>query len=65
MLQPNHQLVVDEALELNERVCSLQNFIEHNKTFLDFDADDQMLLEEQLGYMKGYLDVLNERIARF
>ena len=65
MLQLHEQRVVNEALELNERICSLQNFIDHNKVFLDLDAEDQMLLEEQLSYMKGYLDVLHERIARF
>lgn len=64
-MQPHQQRVVDESLALQEKVNSLSNFINHNKIFLELDTDEQMLLEEQLGYMKGYLDVLNERIARF
>lgn len=61
-----HQIrVVDEATNLRNKVEALAYFINNNKIFLDLEAEDQMLLEEQLEYMKGYLDVLDERIARF
>ena len=64
-MQPHQQRVVDEASELRTKVEALTTFINTNKIFLDLEMTEQMLLEEQLEYMKGYLDVLNDRIARF
>lgn len=64
-MQEHQQRVVDEASELRTKVEALTTFINTNKIFLDLEMTEQMLLEEQLEYMKGYLDVLNDRIARF
>lgn len=58
------QRVVDEAGELRERLDKLNKFMDSggHKLLPDADAD---LLVRQRTHMTLYLEVLDERIARF
>lgn len=63
-MQPHQQRVVDEKLELDTRIESLEKFTT-GKIFLDLveEEKDRMIL--QLKLMKQLSEVLGERIANF
>lgn len=51
--------LVDEQIELKERISKLNKFLEENKDHEDFD-----ILTRQLAVMKEYLKILEERIEK-
>lgn len=51
--------LVDEQIELKERISKLNKFLEENKDHEDFD-----ILTRQLSAMKEYLKALEERIEK-
>lgn len=65
-LQPYQQRVVDERNELFAKREALQNFMK-NENFETIvpEPTDRSLLEEQGKAMNWYLEILNNRIARF
>lgn len=63
-MQPHQQRVVDEKNELETKCAALGNFI-GGAIFNSLSDGERQLLSEQLGWMKGYLSVLNQRIDGF
>lgn len=63
-LQPHQQRVVDEKLELDEKIMKLANF-KQIETFAKLPQEDRDLLHWQLVAMEEYSDLLGKRIARF
>ncbi len=63
-LQPHEQRVVDERLELIEKITKLHAFFKTD-IFENLQEEDQNLLEEQVQLMMNYSDVLLKRINRF
>lgn len=51
--------LVDEQIELKERISKLTKFLDENKDHEDFD-----ILTRQLTAMKEYLKILEERIEK-
>lgn len=65
-LQPYQQRVVDERNELFTKKESLKAFLgSENFDTIITDPVDRTLLEEQRKAMKWYLEILDNRIARF
>ena len=64
-LQPHEQRVVDENLELVDKIEKLATFIESNELFQTLDIVDQHLLVNQLYIMNRYSDILVARIGAF
>lgn len=63
-LQPHEQRVLDEQLELCEKIIKLADFLE--KPQPKFINDEQwFLLNTQLGAMALYRDILAQRIKAF
>lgn len=58
------QRVVEEEAELRKKFDRLETFIA-GEAFGKLPQEDQWLLQEQRGYMSGYLSVLLRRIDRF
>lgn len=63
-MQDYQQRVVQEEKALRERFDKLEDFI-GGGLFSTLPKEDQVLLQEQRGYMSGYLSVLQRRIDRF
>lgn len=53
----------EEARELSARIVKAKGFMNSNE-FPQVNVEDRMLLENQVGYMRRYLDILSERIER-
>ena len=62
-VQPHQQRVVQERLELKDRLDKLLAFIDSNPTFKTLDAAEQGRLTRQNNAMVEYLHCLEERIA--
>ncbi|PAJ94418.1 crAss001_48 related protein [Burkholderia ubonensis] len=58
------QRVIDEREQLAERLVSLERFVASQK-FMELHRCDRFLLSAQLGAMKQYEQLLQERIWRF
>lgn len=63
-MQPYQKRILDEAKDLGVR---LEKLIEFNRsdTFKELPEADRVLLLSQRDFMRGYLNTLNQRIARF
>jgi len=64
-MQPHQQRVVDEKTELDDKLTKLMSFIDGNPVYAELPEDEQKRLKEQAIFMRGYSDVLAERIAAF
>ena len=64
MLKPHEQRVVDEKIELKDKVLKLEDFLLKGKPSF-IDEHNWNLLERQLKVMVTYLDILEERISLF
>lgn len=65
MTQPLHQLrALDEEQELSVRVQRLTVFLK-SELAMAVPTEELKLMARQLGYMKQYLEVLQERIKAF
>lgn len=64
-MQEHQQRVVDEESALSEKLTALNKFINENDIFKTLDEAEKVRLKAQAGYMKGYLDILGQRIAAF
>lgn len=54
--------LIQEQLDLNEKVEKLRLFIDGNEVFKTLSEEHQYLLKKQLYYMGGYNGVLMKRI---
>ena len=63
-MAPHQERVIEEEKQLADKTAKLEAFI-FGKTFMDVDVFEQTRLRNQLGYMRGYLRVLRERIEAF
>lgn len=61
---PHQQRVVDEKIELDEKIEKIEAFLS-NPIFLNLETLDQDALKNQLNYMRGYSSTLHFRIKRF
>lgn len=68
-LPPHQQRVVDENIELNDRLLKLQAFIgaegKNDSIFDKLDVDEQSRLRKQHDFMLNYSAILIARIAAF
>ena len=63
-MKPHQQRVVDEKTSLDEKISKLISFMESDaSSVLSLSEEDD--LEEQLGYMEKYSEVLGRRISKF
>lgn len=63
-LQPHQERVVVETNEVKLKLTNLAKFI-NSDFFKTVDTDEQERLKRQIGFMRQYYDVLEERIAAF
>ena len=64
-MKPYQERLIAEKQELEERLSKLMAFLENKEQNISVPAEDFALLQRQSGIMEQYLQVLNERIARF
>jgi hypothetical protein len=64
IMLPHQQRVVDEKLELDEKLGKLSCFAD-SEMFAILSANEQTRLLRQYSYMTMYSKVLGERIAAF
>ena len=64
-LDPNEQRVLQENIDLEEKIIHLEEFINTNDTFKNMEFIDKHLLNAQLESMKSYSTILHARIQRF
>ena len=64
-LPPHQQRVLDEKMELDQRITRLDTFIRENQAFPTLPADEQARLRRQLDVMHELSTILGERIANF
>jgi len=63
-MKPHQQRVVDEKSALDEKISKLVAFMDSDASeVLSLTEEDD--LEEQLGYMEKYSEVLERRISKF
>jgi hypothetical protein len=62
--QPHQQRVVDEQIELGERMKKLSGFFD-TPTYRALDDQEKNRLERQLSVMLTYWTILEERITAF
>lgn len=63
-LPPHQQRVLDEKIALDDKIGKLKAFF-GTTIYAGINHDEQDLLNEQLGHMESYSQVLAERIAAF
>ena len=63
-MQPHQERVINEQMELEDKVEHLQTFI-RGDVFPNLPEREQDRLREQLHYMLGYNTVLKQRIEAF
>jgi hypothetical protein len=62
----NHELrVVNEKIELDEKIVNLGKFISENPVFATLPAEERERLVRQKSCMTEYSDILQERIVAF
>lgn len=54
--------LIQEQLDLSEKVKKLRTFIDENEVFKTLFEEHQYLLKKQLYYMSGYDAILQKRI---
>jgi len=64
-MEPHQQRVIDEQIELNERLTKLSAFIASSPVFESLSVLERQRLKEQEYHMTQYLNVLGRRIAAF
>ncbi len=64
-LPPHQQRVVEEQIELGDRLAKLRDFIAGNPIFAGLPGDEQVRLKTQCFVMNVYWDVLVDRIKNF
>lgn len=64
-MEPHQQRVVDEKKELDDKISKLDSFIGTETFNLSVDRREQGRLKVQLGIMRAYSLILEERIAAF
>lgn len=65
-MEPHQQRVVDEKIELDEKLNKLTAFVGlNNSIFNSLPSQEQLRLSRQRHIMEQYLEVLGERIAAF
>ena len=63
--QPHQQRVVDEKVELDERLSKLEAFILDNPIYKGLDEENRALMEKQREVMSKYSNILDKRISLF
>lgn len=64
-MQPHQERVVNEQVELQDKLTKLTAFIETSKIYADLPQPERDSLFRQAIHMREYNGVLLERIARF
>lgn len=64
-IEPHQKRVIDEALELTDKLDKLWEFIKNNPIFRNLDNEEQTRLKQQESAMAYYLTILVERIDNF
>lgn len=64
-LPPHQQRVVDEHVELRDRLAKLDAFILDNPVFLKLPEAEQGRMKRQSSAMGVYADILADRISHF
>ena len=64
-VQPHQQRVVQERLELKDRLDKLLAFIATNPQYTALDAQECKRMVRQSEVMKEYIAILDERVAAF
>ena len=64
-MQPHQQRVVDEKVEVDEKLDKLSAFIESSPIFVGLPHEERVLLIRQEQAMLEYSNILGERIAAF
>ena len=64
-LPPHQQRVMDEQIEVGERLAKLEAFIKASPVFQGLPSDERTRLKTQAFVMGMYWTVLRERIANF
>lgn len=65
LLLPHQQRIVDEKLQLDEKIVNLQKFIETNTLFNELSDYEKHDLTQQFNTMLNYSVILQRRINRF
>jgi len=64
-IEPHELRMITELAELTEKIKSLEIFVSsHNGHFVGICEEDKRLLKAQLNYMKGYRDMLQNRVVK-
>jgi len=63
-MQEYQQRVLDEKVELDDKLGRLQKFLD-SSTFKTVDPAEQERLKNQAAAMKQYSDILADRLAHF
>lgn len=63
--EPHQTRVIDEALELTDKLDKLWEFIKNSPIFKSLDLEEQTRLKQQESAMAYYLTILVERISNF
>jgi hypothetical protein len=61
---PHEQRVIEESEELDKKISALSHFMV-GPVFTGLTDEERLLLEQQWGYMAGYYNTLQRRIALF
>lgn len=64
-LQPHQQRVMDESVELQDKITRLEKFVNENPAYQGMPDDDRILLSAQLAAMTAYQRILQARIMKF
>jgi hypothetical protein len=62
---PHQQRVINERLELDEKLSKLKAFIDGTPTFKGLHEDERRRLNRQYDVMAEYSSILAQRIAAF
>ncbi|MEG2268968.1 MAG: hypothetical protein RSA84_21710 [Acinetobacter sp.] len=64
-MEPHQQRVVDESVELEDKIAKLQVFITESPIYQKLPSDEALLLSAQLAAMTAYDRILQSRILKF
>lgn len=62
---PHQQRVIDERLELQDKISKLSDFVTVNEIFKNLLEIEKTDLRDQLSFMCLYKEKLDSRISRF